>query len=140
MMIAEGIALLLDAIGVASFEPDTASGTIYIEKLPQQPDQAIGLFLTGGPASSRKHGYDMPVLNVQVRGNPNAPGAAVELAWGVYSALHALHSVTLEDGTRIIDCAGVQSGPVSIGLDENERPRYSLNFQMEVRNITAHRE
>lgn len=135
-----GIAQYLDAQGVGDYEPDSAGGSIYVQKLPQTPDEAIGIFASGGFEASGVWGYDNPTVNVQVRGAPHDPVGALAKARAVYSALHGFHMATLPDGTFVINCRGIQSGPVSLGPDENDRFRFSLNFQLEVRNVTEHRE
>lgn len=134
------LALYLDAQALGVYEPDEAGGTIFVEKMPQTPDEAIALFATGGLQASGKHGYDSPTVNVQVRGPENDPLAALAKAEAVYGALQGLHRATLPGGTRVINCRGLQSYPVSLGRDDNERQGYSINFEFEVRNITANRE
>lgn len=136
----QGVALLLDGLAIGSYEPDAADGTIYLEKLPQTPAAAIGIFSVGGFEASGTHGYDLPVISVQVRGAAHdVPGALAKSA-EVYAALQGLHSTTLPDGTYVVSCKGLQSGPNFIGFDDNDRPGYSLNFSLETRNVTTHRE
>lgn len=139
-MIVAALALYLDQISLGEYEPTSAGGTIFLEELPQSPDAAIALFSTGGPQASGKHGYDSPVVNVHVRGAANDVIGALAKATAIYDALHGLHSMALPGGIRVINCLGLQSGPITIGRDQNDRPRYSLNFQLEVRNVSANRE
>lgn len=135
-----GIARYLDAEDIGSYEPASADGSIFIQKLPQTPDEAIAIFSSGGFEASGKWGYDAPTVNIQVRGEPHDPIGALAKAREVYGALQGLHAVTLPDGTRVINCRGIQSGPVSLGQDDEDRFRFSLNFQLEVRNVTQNRE
>lgn len=135
-----GIALLLDEQGVGVFEPDDDDGTLFLEKLPQSPDAAIGIFSTGGYEASGTHGYDRPVTQVRIRGEKHGVTGALAKARAVYAALQGLHSTTLPDGTYVVSCKGLQSGPVSIGFDDNDRPEYTINFVWETRDVTTHRE
>lgn len=135
-----GIAQYLDAQGVGEYEPASPGGSIFIQKLPQTPDVAIGIFATGGYLASGKWGYDLPTVNIQVRGAAHDPVGALAKARAVYAALHGFHMAALPDGTFVINCRGIQSGPVSLGPDDEDRFRFSLNFQLEVRNVTEHRE
>jgi hypothetical protein len=140
MTLLEGIALYLDSVDVATYDPDGPDGNVFIQKLPQTPDAAIGIFAVGGFPASGTHGYDEPSISIQVRGAPDDPVGALTLAEAIYGALHGLHSATLPDGSRVVRCLGIQSGPVSIGQDDQERHELTLNFQIQIRNVTMHRE
>lgn len=134
------IAQYLALAGLGTYAPTGDGGTIFIEKMPQSPNAAIALFATGGLQASGMHGYDLPVVNIQVRGAPNNPLAALAKAEAIYGALQGLHAMALPGGTRVINCRASQSYPISLGRDGTERQGYSLNFEWEVRNVTANRE
>lgn len=139
-MLIEGIAYWLDDELIGVYRPTLPGGNIFLEKLPQTPDTAIAIFVSGGPQASGTHGYDNPVTNIQVRGNRADPVGALQLAERVYAALQGLHHVILPGGVHVVSCIGIQSGPVRLGPDDSERFRYSLNFQWEIRNLTQNRE
>lgn len=140
ILITNEIALYLDAAGVGVFDPDGADGSIYVEKLPQTPHAAIAIFSTGGYQADGRHGYDRPTFQVRARGERHDVAGARALAESAYAALQGLHSVALPGGTWLVNCRGIQSGPVNIGNDGNDCPEFVINFEAEVRNLTQHRE
>jgi hypothetical protein len=123
--------------GVALDLADT-TGNVFIGSKPPTPDEVLAVWSDGGEESSTKSGYDMRTVQVMVRGTTD-PTTGSDRADEVYAALHGLKGVTLPGGTLVVLCAGIQSGPVSIGEDDNGRHEYSLNFRMEVRNPTPNR-
>jgi hypothetical protein len=139
-MLTEGLARYLDAQGLGVYSPDEAGGSIFLEKTPQTPDQALGIFVSGGPGASGALGWDTPTVQVIVRGGRHDPRSAINFANAVYGALQGLNTTTLPGGVYVLNCVGVQSGPVRIGFDDEERLRLSLNFQLEIQNATQHRE
>ena len=115
---------------VGTFDETGVTGDIFVECLPETPDQAIAVYATGGPGGDGKLPYDNPTIQVIVRGNqdPRAPGA---LAQTIYDLLHGFRNSTfMTSGAWIVGCRGIQSAPVHIGRDENGRHEYSLNFQL----------
>lgn len=122
-----------------TFNPTTVGGNVFVGHLPSSPDTAVYVHGTGGPESSTKSGYDMRTFQVVVRATAD-PTVGEDLAEEVYAALHGLKNTHLTPGgTLVVLCAGLQSGPVSLGEDENGRHQYSLNFRAEVRNPTSNR-
>lgn len=139
MTIEEGIALLLEAEGIGAYDPDGVTGDIFIDDLPDSPDDAIQIL--GGPGldSDPKFGYGTVSFQIIVRGqeDPRPPKVRARL---IYSLLTALGPSTLPDGTRVILVLATQSDPFPMGKDGNERHRYSLNFQAEIRQPTTNRQ
>jgi hypothetical protein len=143
-----GIAQYLsDNIQAAGFEQSQSSsypsaGTlfgIYILALPESPDTGISLTLYPGPDSTPKLGHDTPNLQARVRGT-REPRTAMGMAQGVYNQLHGLTETLLSEGTYVTTCVGLNSGPVYIGRDANGRHEFTVNFRLQVRNATVHRE
>lgn len=137
-MIEIGIARYLEAEGVVNFDEEGGTGNAFIGRMPSSPDQAVMLMSTGGFEADSELGYDNPTFQVLVRGTQD-PRVAHAKAQDIYSALHGLGPITLPDGTRLVSCVGIQSGPVGIGSDSNGRYEFSLNFQAEIRSLTTHR-
>ncbi len=144
-MISRALAKYLDAAGLAEYRPE-GGGDCFLEHLPDDPDEAIGVFSTGGnplPASDT-YGYDEPTVQLMVRGEPDDPETPRERADGLYGALQGLRYVVLdaggEDEVRLVVCRSSQTAPAPIGTDEKGRQRYSLNFALHVRALTAHRD
>ena len=137
-MLAVELAKYLDALGLVKYDEAGSTGDVYIGQLPSVPDNLVAIYPTGGPGSDQKLGYDSPSVQVIVR-NVNIVSADSK-AREIYDALHGISSISLPDGTWTVSCHGIQSGPVYIGQDKNDRHEFSLNFMLEVRNKNANRE
>ena len=135
----DGIARHLEAHGLLSYDPADTSGDTFLDDLPSIPDVAVALTIYDAAVEpDSKLGYDEPRLQVRVRGTQDASVSRDRCA-AIYSELHGLGPVTLPDGTLLILCVALQSGPASIGKDQNGRHEHICNFRAERRNITAHR-
>jgi Bacteriophage minor capsid protein len=144
-MISRALAKYLDVAALAEYRPD-GGGDCFLEHLPDSPDEAIGIYSTGGnplPASDT-YGYDEPTVQLMVRGEVDDPLAPKERADGLYAALQGLRYVTLDSGGEdevfVVVTSSPQTAPVNIGSDETGRYRYTLNFALHVRALTAHRD
>ena len=138
-MLAAAIARYLAAQGLVTFDESGLSGDTFIAVMPSAPDSCVAIFPTGGFGADGKLGYDSPTIQIRVRGTQD-PRPAYQRAEAIYGALHGLHDVTLPGGPYVVGCWGIQSGPVHMGRDQNGRHEYSLNFRLEIRAVTAHRE
>lgn len=134
-MILEDIAWLLHDKGLGTFDPMGVSGNIFICTMPPDPDEIIALYPRGGPRSDVKLGYDTHRIQIMVRGTVD-PRTGLTRAQNIFDALHGIGRTTLRSGTLLLDCLGVQSGPVVLGPDTNGRYEYSLNFDFEIRNTS----
>ena len=129
-----------DPSGSSAYPPDsTYTAGIYILDIPDSPDRAIGMFQYPGQESTPKLGYDSPNIQVRVRGTRD-PRTAISMANSIYNQLHGLTETELYEGTYITTCVGLQSGPVYLGKDANKRHEFSLNFRLQIRNPSVHRE
>lgn len=141
MGILDGLARHLDAQGLATWS-DTGilSGDwpVAIDTLPQSPDQIIVLSGYGGPDADSKLGYDLPRVQVRVRGGPD-PRTSRDRCLAIYGALQGLGPVTLPDGTLLLSCIGLQSSPQTMGTDSNNRHEHVINFECEIRAVTTNR-
>jgi hypothetical protein len=133
------IALYLANQGVGTFNETSSGGTIFLGFVPTSPDQVLTLFDTPGPPASGTLPYDTPSFQVRVRGTQDVR-TAYNKALQVYGALHGLHHTTLPGGTWLLKCLGMQSGPVGIGVDDNGRHIYVVNFTTEIHKPSTHRE
>lgn len=135
----EGLALYLQEHGHGTYAPDAAGGSIFVGKLPQTPNECVAIFPTGGFVASIKDGWDLPTIQVRVRGAPNAFRATEQRAQAIYNRLQGLKQHRLANGILVIRCQGMQSAPNYIAPDEADRPEFSINYQLEVRNLSVHR-
>lgn len=135
----DGIARHLQAQGLVDYRPDDSGGDTFLDDMPSTPDEAVALTVYDAAVEpDSKLGYDEPRLQVRVRGTQDASVSRDRCA-AIYSELHGLGPVTLPDGTLLILCVALQSGPASMGKDQNGRHEHVVNFRAERRNITAHR-
>jgi hypothetical protein len=135
----DGLGQYLDDQDLITWNAASAAATNgFAEQLPQTPDIAVAITTYGGPEADSKLGYDEPSVQVMVRGTTD-PRVGRDLAARIYSQLHGLGQLQLPDGTWLVSCVGVQSGPVPLGVDGNNRYRFALNFRTEIRAVTAHR-
>lgn len=136
-MLAADVATYLDQIDLGKYDADGTTGNIYLQAYPPSPDNFIFIRNTGGNPSSPKLPVDIPTVQILVR-DINQTNAEVK-AQNIYNALHGLGSVSIGD-TWVITCRGIQSAPVYIGVDSNNRHEFSLNFEITILNQTDNRE
>lgn len=132
MILEQQIAEYLDTQGLGTFDDTGITGDIFISSLPTTPDSCIAIYARGGLAGDDKLEYDMPTIQIIVRGTQN-PLAADTLSESIYEALHGFHHDRFTaGGYYIVNCVGVQSAPIHIGVDDNRRHEFSLNFQLDI--------
>lgn len=144
-MISRALAKYLTIAGLVTYTT-AAGGDCFPERLPDTPDAAVMILSTGGnptPAAAT-WGYDEPTVQLMVRGAPNDAMTPQTRAVALYGELQGLRYVTLDpagdDEVFVIVCEAMQTAPVNIGTDLKNRYRYTLNFALHVRAITAHRD
>ena len=139
-MLNSEIAQYLDSLGHGTYDPTGTSGNIFIDALPSSPDEAIMIESTGGTEMDSLLGYDMPTRRILVRGGQD-PREPKQLAKGIYNDLHGFSNDRLiEGGIFVVGAHGIQSGPVNVGQDDNNRHRFSINFRFRIRNKSKFRE
>jgi len=111
--------------------------------MPSTLDMAVVVMTQPGAPQLSKIPMDHPGLQVVVRGARYDSRGAHTLARSVYSTLTCLDGVTFDAGgddeVYVIGCTATQSDPTPIGRDTNDRPEYTVNFQLTTRAPTAHR-
>lgn len=145
-MIARALAKHLDAVGLVRYDATGATGDVFLEHLPDAPDEALMVLSTGGnplgPAAT--YGWDEPTVQVMVRGVAEDPETPQATAQAIYDELQGLRYVTLDAGgddeVRLCSCSSLQTAPFNLGRDEKGRYRFTLNFALHVRALTEHRD
>lgn len=136
----DGLARHLQAKGLVTFETAGTGGDCFVDNMPSQPDEAVVLSTyDDGREPDAKLGYDEPRVQVRVRGTKD-PRVSRTRCKQIYDELHGLGEVTLPDGTVLILSVALQNGPASIGADQLGRHEHVVNFRMEQRALTEHRE
>jgi hypothetical protein len=118
-------------------------GNVFVEHMPSTPDIAVMVKSTGGLPQLTKHPTDLPTVQFLVRGAAHNPRPPWLMALAIYDLFACLDLATLDEGgddeVYVISCTPQQSAPIGIGLDENRRPEYSLNFSLRTYAPTAQR-
>ena len=126
--------------GIVDYSEIGGANNIFMGRLPAEPSFAVAINPSGGYNASIKHAYDSPTLQILVRGTLD-PRVGYEKALEIYDALHGFGGDRfIAGGHWVVKCEGIQSEPVYIGQDENGRHMYTLNFALEIKRPSTHRE
>ncbi|MGS2641680.1 minor capsid protein [Streptosporangium sp. G12] len=134
MTLLEELALLAAELGLGTYP-----GSIFRTKMPTSPDSCLVVARYGGPESSLADDYDEPSIQWRIRGPAADVSVAEELAERVYDRVHGLGTLDLPGGTWLQLMVGIQSGPIFIGLDQNNRPEFTVNVRCEVSRTSTNR-
>lgn len=110
-------------------------GVYYPNAFPVSTTAADGcavVKLTGGFPPSEWTGKKQPSFQVLVRGKANDTSECESRAYAIHEALMNLREITIGDESIVVIRA-INSVPIFIGNDENNRPIYSMNFDCVVR-------
>ena len=125
--------------GIVSYSETGGANNIFMGRLPAEPSFAVAVNPSGGYNASIKHDYDLPTIQILVRGTVD-PRTGYEKAMAIYDALHGFGSgAFVAGGYWVVKCEGIQSEPIYIGQDENGRHMYTLNFVIEVKRPSMYR-
>lgn len=135
-----GIATYLSGQGIGVWRTDgmytAAEVGIVVKNSPQQPERVI--VLTPYGVSDAAVLSDSTIgLQVRCRAGSD-PRDVDDLTDQVFDALQGLQHLVLEGGLHLV-AAARQSGPVSLGQDENGRWMTSQNFYLLVHRPSTHR-
>jgi hypothetical protein len=118
-----------------SFIKTRVPGVYYPNSFPVStgaPDGCAVVKLTGGFPPSQWTGKKQPSFQLLVRGKAGDMAEVETRAYALHEALMNLQNVTVGDESIVIIRA-MNSVPLYIGNDENDRPIYSMNFDCVVR-------
>jgi hypothetical protein len=110
-------------------------GAYYPNSFPvskSAPDVCAVVKLTGGFPPSQWTGKKQPSFQILVRGKANDVAEVETRAYTLHEALMNLQNVTMGNESIVIIRA-MNSAPLYIGNDDNNRPIYSMNFDCVVR-------
>lgn len=120
-----------------SFDTTGVTGNVFISTMPDKPDTLV-MVSEYGSTSDDKNPFDDISVQVRVRGTRD-PRVSYNIAKEIYDELHGLtNTVLISDGTRIVKVVA-QNTPIDIGRDDNLRHEWTVNLQIEVRNISTNR-
>ena len=109
-----------------------AGKDIFIGMLPEKQDNALKLEQTGGLEPDRYLPIEQPTVQVMVRNTSYPDG--LDKAKAVYDALHRKgdDTVLASGGVDMMTCFAIQE-PFHLGLDENNRHLFVVNFVFKLR-------
>ena len=125
----------MKALELISFIKTRVPGVYYPNSFPistKAPDVCAIVKLTGGFPPSQWTGKKQPSFQILVRGSASDVAEVETRAYALHEALMNLREVTVGDESIVIIRA-MNSVPIYIGNDENNRPIYSMNFDCVVR-------
>lgn len=96
------------------------------------PDECAVISIVGGMPMDADTGVARPGIQVLVRGKPYDLKNAEDKAYAIFGALANKREVTL-GAASVVQIQATQSAPFYIGMDEANRPIYSMNFLAVVR-------
>ncbi len=130
----DGIKDLLVAAGVGTFGSQIGWG-IFIGPEPSKHDTTVSIREGAGPGPMPKWLIDFPRIQTMIRGAPGGYQAAKTKAQEVLDELHSIPSQDL-NGDRWNSIITI-SGPAYIGLDQKDRPRFTVNFRLIIEPATG---
>ena len=131
---AESLHDLLVIAGVAVSGAQTGWG-VFVGKVPETPDTAIALMLTGGQSPNPRWLLDFPSVQALVRGDKNGYQAAYTKTVQVKDALLGFEAADV-NGDRMV-AINMQGDIVSLGFDEDNRVMFSINFALIIEPATG---
>jgi|SRR5690625_205771 len=118
-----------------SFIKTRVPGTYYPNSFPVSGsvvDRCSAVKLTGGFPISAWTGKSQPSFQVRVRGERAGQADVENRAYEVHDSLTNLRNVKIGTSSIVV-IRSMNSVPLYIGDDENDRPIYSMNFDCVVR-------
>lgn len=133
-MIAHAAASHADTLAAWTWAPTATTGNVFTEYEPPTPDVALTISGRPGVASSDRPA-DRPGLQLIVRGAPydHDGGHALAAALLDHFTVDQETWGTGTDHAQYVEgCTPSQSEPIPLGRDDNQRPRWSLNFLLSI--------
>jgi hypothetical protein len=118
-----------------NFIKGRVTGVYFPNRFPSSidaPDGCIVVKLTGGFPTDQWTGKKQPSFQVMVRGAKMGEANAESLAYQLHQSLTNLREITIGTSSVVV-IRSMNSVPLFIGYDENDRPIYSMNFDCVVR-------
>ena len=126
----EVIAFIQTELGLGTYTPNAAGGTIYLDSMPATPDVLISVYVTGGAPPETGFGvpgiqYEFPTCAIRVRGAANDRQGPHARAILIYNALPTIQGRTLS-GTKYQTLKPMQP-PFIYEMDSEKRFVWTFN-------------
>lgn len=133
-MILDDIARYLQLAQLGKFDATGVTGDIFIQTLPDAPDDCIGIYMRGGTAPRITSSFEGVSVQVIVRGGQD-PREPLEKAQRIYAALHgAMNRTLVTGGVWVVMIKAQQAGAIALGQDAKRRHEFALNFEVYLKN------
>ena len=120
-----------------SFDSTGVNGNVFISTMPSSPDTVVMVSEYGGIVDDKNPFSDINV-QARVRGTKD-PRVGYNIAKEIFDELQGLTNTTLiSSGSSVIKVVA-QNTPIDIGRDDNGRHEWTVNFNIEVRDIGTNR-
>lgn len=136
---------------IAANHPDLAydangvGGQIFVATMPTVPDTDtkvnVAVMPYGGAEEANRLPTNRPLVQLLIRSKRFDPRPALEVwddLYGMFAALD-LADIGTTSPVRVISCTPVQSGPVALGKDVNDRHEFTLDLEFRVHAPSTHR-
>ena len=101
---------------------------LFISEMPDEPDQCVCIYDTGGEPAEVNYIYEKPTIQIRVRGAKGAYLATHELAQSIRDTLNGLNNETW-NGARYVGIWAM-GDVLFINYDDNHRPIFTINFRI----------
>lgn len=125
----------MKVLELISFIKARVNGVYYPNSFPistATANECSVVKLTGGFPTDEWTGKKQPSFQILVRGKVNGQADAETRAYAIHNALTNLRDVMI-GADSVVVIRAMNSVPIFIGNDDNERPMYSMNFDCVVR-------
>lgn len=106
-----------------SFEPPTPDKVVVLYETPGEPPDIVR-------PTSPETAYDLPGIQVRVRGDVNKYKETTAKIREVFMALHGQEPGPVAGELTCTFIYGIGSGPLPLGLDGSNRPELTWNFRV----------
>ena len=120
-------------------------GQIFVATMPTAPDTDtkvnVAVMPYGGAQEANRLPTNRPLVQLIIRSRRFDPRPALEVwddLYGLFAGLDHTHIGTT-DPVRVIGCTPLQTGPVPLGQDVNDRHEFTLNLEFRVHAPSIHR-
>ena len=134
-MLGELMQYLANNINDITYDDTGVSGNIFQDVLPTEPDVAVMVQGTGGfPKDMFLIDYAEPTVQIIVRGTRD-PRVARGLIEDIVETVGTFGGQKFVTGGNwhIVKCHAIQPQGIYIGPDDNNRHRFSINFELEIK-------
>lgn len=131
------------ATDIAEVDGWTTDANIVLGPMQDLPDRCVRVLVPTGLPEPSGLPIGNPQVQLMVRGPRDAWRDTEAWARELLDRYDCADGITIATGTAdellLIGCTAMQSDPIQLPADANDRPRFTVNLQVMVHQPTAHR-